>query len=399
MRQYFKKTGSGLLLSVLLITCSNLPEKKTDGKNIEELVLISDSAEVAFQNIIDSTYDLVFSFNELMYVEQKLGDSADFCQEVHKFYSDSIIEGKTALLSRIIENGNHKINESIVALDNWKKRQSDWEEIIKTKTNEEALCRESLKKTQNLITQKKPVYDSLSKLIEKKGDTLLGRKSFKFKNNIIEAYIAKKGVHDIYIDVNEKAGFSFDSFQKYLAGKKKGDIVLITNGGMFKPDFSAQGLLVSESKEKSPLDTMTNKFGNFYIMPNGVFLVDSDSSFKVMSTKAYKVNCHAKKKLPKFATQSGPMLVVDGKINSKLSLHSENLNVRSGVGVMKNGRAVFIISSGKINFYDLALIFKDYFNCENALYLDGAISQMYFKGQQHIPNGSFGPMIGITQKK
>src|SRR5262245_43980718 len=44
------------------------------------------------------------------------------------------------------------------------------------------------------------------------------------------------------------------------------------NAGMFEADFSPVGLLVAEGKEVHSLNT-TNGTGNFFLKPNGVFLV------------------------------------------------------------------------------------------------------------------------------
>ena len=93
------------------------------------------------------------------------------------------------------------------------------------------------------------------------------------------------------------------------------------------------------------------------------------------------------------------MLLIDGRINSKFTAHSNNLNIRSGVGVINDGKIIFLISTEKINFFDFAFIFKDIFHCKNALYLDGAISEMYFKGSGKKPLGEFGPMIGVSRIK
>lgn len=99
-----------------------------------------------------------------------------------------------------------------------------------------------------------------------------------------------------------------------------------------------------------------------------------------------------------YATQSGPMLVIDGNIHPLFKQGSENVNLRSGVGIMPDGKVVFIISkSNQTNFYEFASIFKEKFGCKNALYLDGAISKMYLKGnRKEDVGGDFGVMIAVS---
>ena len=109
-------------------------------------------------------------------------------------------------------------------------------------------------------------------------------------------FVAKKGVHDVFIHINAKQGYTFDEFYKYMTQKKSVEPLMITNGGMFKTTFAAQGLLVCESKKISELDTSnTGKEGNFYMQPNGVFVVDAINGFEVLKTSPYKEKYSNKK--------------------------------------------------------------------------------------------------------
>ena len=172
--------------------------------------------------------------------------------------------------------------------------------------------------------------------------------------------------------------------------------LMITNGGMFDPDYSPHGLLVCNHKVYKGLDTRTAKNANFYLQPNGVFFIEG-GKYAVLSTKAFREKYpDLKDKSPDFATQSGPMLVINDSINSNFTNGSQNMNIRSGVGILPNGNPVFIICQG-INFYDFATLFKDKFGCRSALFLDGAISEMFVGPQeeQKLANFSFGPMIAV----
>ena len=101
------------------------------------------------------------------------------------------------------------------------------------------------------------------------------------------------------------------------------------------------------------------------------------------------------KKKPNFATQSGPILVINDSVNTAFDKASRNTNIRSGVGILPNGYPVFVIASA-ITFYDFAMIFKEKFHCRQALFLDGAISKMFI-GQQ-LNESDFGPMIEVVKK-
>jgi uncharacterized protein YigE (DUF2233 family) len=99
----------------------------------------------------------------------------------------------------------------------------------------------------------------------------------------------------------------------------------------------------------------------------------------------------------KFATQSGPLLLINGKIHTKFNKGSKNLNIRNGVGILPNNQLLFAMSKQEINFYDFATYFKSK-GCKNALYLDGFVSKTYLpeKGWNDL-GGQFGVIIGETK--
>lgn len=194
---------------------------------------------------------------------------------------------------------------------------------------------------------------------------------------------------------------SISNLYNHLAGQKDKDILMITNAGMFNPDYNPQGLFIERGNTIRNIDTSSidNKT-NFYMFPNGVFAIDTHHTPYVIQTSEY-VNTNLKS--IKFATQSGPMLVINGQIHPRFIKGSSNTNIRSGVGIPfdDNSRLLFIISDAEVNFYDFASVFKDFFGCKNALYLDGAISMLYSKDihRNAVPKGSFGPMISVTRQK
>ena len=98
----------------------------------------------------------------------------------------------------------------------------------------------------------------------------------------------------------------------------------------------------------------------------------------------------------KYATQSGPMLVVNGKMHEGFK-KSKSLYIRNGVGILPNGNVLFAMSKTEITFYDFANYFLEQ-GCKNALYFDGAISKAFLPAQKWTSqDGRFGVMVGVVE--
>lgn len=160
---------------------------------------------------------------------------------------------------------------------------------------------------------------------------------------------------------------NFDSLSLQL-WKERHYPVFAMNGGMYHDDLSPVGLFVENGIERQPISTRAG-WGNFHLLPNGVFYVASGKP-GVMETQAYI----REKPKADYATQSGPMLVIDGKLHPRFLPDSDSLKIRNGVGVDAAGRVHFVISKDPVSFYAFASLFRDELGCDNALYLDGTIS-------------------------
>jgi len=181
-----------------------------------------------------------------------------------------------------------------------------------------------------------------------------------------------------------------------IVEKDTSHLIFATNGGMYTSSNAPQGLFVQDGNVLQEIDRRKDEYGNFYMQPNGIFLIDTNNMARVIPTQKYKVD---RNKPVKFATQSGPMVVIDGEVNKKFKKNSRHLNIRSGVGIIDSVNVVFVISNKRVSFYDFASVFKENFHCKNALYLDGAISEMYLPELRRFQyGGNFGPMIGVTKK-
>lgn len=163
------------------------------------------------------------------------------------------------------------------------------------------------------------------------------------------------------------------------------------NAGMYEPDYSPVGLFVADGKAMTPLNLADGK-GNFYLKPNGVFLVSAAGPRIVESTQYPAVAREVR-----LATQSGPLLLRDGAIHPRFDPASTSRHIRNAVGV-SGGTAYFVISDEPVTFYELALYFRDELHCPDALYLDGAISSLYAPDLgRRDAKSRLGPIIGIVE--
>jgi len=163
------------------------------------------------------------------------------------------------------------------------------------------------------------------------------------------------------------------------------------NGGMYMENTTPLGLFIQHGETIRPLNTR-KAASNFYMQPNGVFLLTSRGEAFIIETENFKADPAIK-----FATQSGPMLVINGQINSLFQENSKNLNVRNGVGILPDGKVLFAMSKEPVNFHEFALYFQEQ-GCKQALYLDGYVSRTFLpeKNWQQL-DGDFGVIIGVSE--
>ena len=183
---------------------------------------------------------------------------------------------------------------------------------------------------------------------------------------------------------------SFDAVNRQLAaeGAKLG---FAMNAGMYHPDRRPVGLYVEQGRVEAPIVTRAGP-GNFGLLPNGVFCIGA--RFSVVESRTFD------KTQPKcrYATQSGPMLVIDGALHPRFLPDSDSRNIRNGVGVSADGKmAAFVISDTAVNFHLFARFFRDALSLPNALYLDGRISRLYAPELGRRDGGfPMGPIVGTV---
>jgi uncharacterized protein YigE (DUF2233 family) len=180
-------------------------------------------------------------------------------------------------------------------------------------------------------------------------------------------------------------------YLKKVCAQQNKTLLFACNGGMYMEDQSPLGWFVHKGETITALNTRKGK-GNFYLNPNGVFIITKNK--KAIITTTAHANQYAK--VAFYATQSGPMLIHEGNINSLFEKESVNLNIRNGVGIDSNGNVLFSMSAQPINFYKFAKFYQDH-GCKEALYLDGFVSRFYAPSQNFIQtDGGFGVMIGVV---
>lgn len=197
---------------------------------------------------------------------------------------------------------------------------------------------------------------------------------------------------DIELFLRNDAGAPLGQFERVrdtLAARGR-NLVFAMNAGMYHEDRSPVGLYVENGRELKRLSTSDGP-GNFSMKPNGVFYL-TDKSAGVLETKAF-----ARRKItPKFATQSGPMLVVDGKLHPRFLADSTSRNRRNGVGVAGQ-RIVFALADDPVTFHQFARAFRDVLKTPNALYLDGSICRLYAADLNRNDFGfPLGPIVAVS---
>lgn len=182
---------------------------------------------------------------------------------------------------------------------------------------------------------------------------------------------------------------SFSAVNADLEGLGK-TLAFAMNAGMYHRDLSPVGLYIENWVERRGLVTAEGP-GNFGLLPNGVFC--AGVGFSIVESREFA----AKPRTCRFATQSGPMLVIEGALHPRFIPDSDSYNYRNGVGVADDGRALFVISNDEVNFHAFARYYRDALGVKNALFLDGSISRLYAPQLERDDLGfPMGPIIGVV---
>ena len=194
---------------------------------------------------------------------------------------------------------------------------------------------------------------------------------------------------ELRLFLNDAEGRPFGSFRAVEA--ERGRLAFAMNAGMYHADRRPVGLFIEDGREVTGIVTADGP-GNFGMLPNGVLCI-GEGRARVIESLAFV----AERPACRYATQSGPMLVIGGRLHPRFIEGSEFTNIRNGVGTSANGdRVVFAISEEAVNFFDFALLVRDYLGLPDALYLDGKVSRLHAPGIGRSDAGvRMGPIVGV----
>lgn len=362
-----------------------------------------DSAD-KLQTVINDQYKFVAEYNSNLFRRQETDSAIKVLTAQKNVLNDSSRKAWKSAIAWVRQKNTQETDEQLLqhlkkymqATGDLEKQINDNKLHVDSLTSNIQLLDAQLNKGREKYKEAVGQLASITKNMVGPGEVVVDKIAYRY-------FIVNRKEHKIQVH-NPQGATTIDQVRRSLQ-KSKTDPLMITNGGMFAPGFKPQGLLIEQAQKYNNLDTLRpdNKGAmNFYLYPNGVFYTDSTGIAYVLNTDSFR--CQFPQRIhPVYATQSGPMLISNNVINANFKAGSSNVNIRNGVGAIDENRAVFIISDVPVNFFDFSLVFKEIFGCRNALYLDGAISQMYITEKLYKKkkpaDGQFGPLISITAQK
>ena len=258
--------------------------------------------------------------------------SIDSLHDAHKVSEDRILKSNQQIITaneliRSLENetsskASKQLYDSLAIAVEIALRDSisQLQEEIIAEAND-VICRHELAQTDNhaelsvldlqgvnLITEIKGITQSLS------GSIVVQYRGIKYL-----LFIANPEKHEIYMHLQDpddckplnSIGAVLD-----LYGNNRKNVQLITNAGMYTQSRDPQGLFIENYEEIRKID-LNGRIAktNFYLKPNGVFYISSNGQAKVKTTEAFQEIYERGDIFIQFATQSGPMLVIDGAMH------------------------------------------------------------------------------------
>lgn len=186
---------------------------------------------------------------------------------------------------------------------------------------------------------------------------------------------------------------SFEALQTAL-GDDTRNVRFAMNAGMYNDAGAPIGLYVENGEEQKSI-SLTEGPGNFHLKPNGVFWQGRDGALHIEVSEDYALELRE----PRWATQSGPMLLIDGQLHPRIAEDGASRFIRNGVGLRDSHTAYFVISSGFVSFGRFARFFRDELHCRDALFLDGTVSSIWAPSVgRYDDNHELGPMVVVLDR-
>lgn len=174
-------------------------------------------------------------------------------------------------------------------------------------------------------------------------------------------------------------------------GRDASRVRFAMNAGMFDNQGAPIGLFIADGDQQHAI-SLTDGPGNFHMKPNGVFWQEENGAVRIDTSDAY----NAEPRAARWATQSGPMLVIDGALHQRIQHDGPSRYIRNGVGVRDSRTAYFVISAGAVSFGRFARFFRDELDCDDALFLDGSVSALWSPDlQRRDESERLGPLVVV----
>lgn len=219
-------------------------------------------------------------------------------------------------------------------------------------------------------------------------------RSIIFEDTPLTHCLANPARHRISMDLGPSGEAPYRSLTAFSRQRGENGVAFAMNAGMYDDKGKPIGYFVEGSERLKTLNTADGE-GNFHLKPNGVFY-GTAGEWHVRTTEDFLANVTER---PEFGTQSGPMLVIDGKLHPEITQDGPSRLVRNAVGVDARGRAHFVISNAPISFGKLARFYRDELNTPNALFLDGNVSQLWNPATDRLDTGApIGPIVVVEKK-
>ncbi len=207
--------------------------------------------------------------------------------------------------------------------------------------------------------------------------------------------VADPAKHTVATALAPRSGDGAGTLAAWTKDKDADSVAFAMNGGMYGDDLRAVGYFVRKGERLRELDR-GNGDGNFYLKPNGVFF-GTGGTWRILTADRFYSTV---KDRPQFGTQSGPMLIIDGKLHPEIAENGPSKAIRNGVGVAEDGKAHFVMSQAPLSFGQLARFFRDELEVANALYLDGGpASNLWDPATGRQDKGRVGPILVVSKKE
>ena len=218
-------------------------------------------------------------------------------------------------------------------------------------------------------------------------------RSIIFEDTPLTHCLANPVRHRISMDLGPSGEAPYRSLTAFSRQRGENGVTFAMNAGMYDDEGEPIGYFVEGSERLKTLNTADGE-GNFHLKPNGVFY-GTAGEWHVRTTEDFLANVTER---PEFGTQSGPMLVVDGKLHPEITQDGPSRLIRNAVGVDGQGRAHFVISNAPISFGKLARFYRDELKTPNALFLDGNVSQLWNPATDRLDTGApIGPIVVVEK--